>query len=170
MSFRIELDKYERAYGRFLRDIQRAIQKTFAEEEEAHGLNQAALARELKTDPSVVSRRLNGSGNVTLRTICDLYTAMGREPLSNFEVPEGLAAPVLNADQLGSTLSKVVSVQIDRHTTAYANTEHLNLVYPTANMLRDQRRELVYDDALVNNEVQTSFVKIGKRLEQHDVA
>jgi len=87
MSFQIELDKYESAYGHFIANIQAAIQKTFEEEEEARGLTQAELARELAVDPSVVSRRLNGTGNITLRTISDLFTGMGREPLSNFETP-----------------------------------------------------------------------------------
>lgn len=86
MSFQIELDKFEEAYGHFMRDIRLAIQRTFAEEAESRNLTQADIANELETDPSVVSRRLNGAGNVTLRTICDLYTAMGREPLSNFSV------------------------------------------------------------------------------------
>lgn len=84
MSFRIELDRYERAYGHFIAKIQMAIQKTFAEEEESRDLTQVEMARELNVDPSVVSRRLSGGGNITLRTISDLYTAMGREPLSNF--------------------------------------------------------------------------------------
>ncbi len=86
MSFRIELDKYEEAYGHFMREIHSAIQATFAQEAELRNLTQADLAQELNVDPSVISRRLSGGGNVTLRTICDLYTAMGREPLTNFLV------------------------------------------------------------------------------------
>lgn len=86
MSFQIELDKYDEAYGHFMREVRAAIQETFRQEEERRNLTQSALACELKVDPSVISRRLSGSGNVTLRTICDLYTAMGREPLSNFLV------------------------------------------------------------------------------------
>jgi len=84
MSFQIDLDKYERAYGHFLHKIQSSIQQTFAEEEEERGLTQSDIARELKIDKASVSRRLNGTGNVTLRTISDLFTAMDREPLSNF--------------------------------------------------------------------------------------
>lgn len=92
MSFRIELDKYDEAYGHFMREIRSAIQATFAQEAERRNLTQADLAQELNVNPSVVSRRLSGSGNVTLRTICDLYTAMDREPLSNFLV-RGIWAP-----------------------------------------------------------------------------
>jgi transcriptional regulator with XRE-family HTH domain len=84
MSFRIELDKYEKAYGRLVRRVQSAIQETF-EQETSRGLTQADMARELKLDPSIVSRRINGSGNLTLRSISDLFVAMNRDPLANFE-------------------------------------------------------------------------------------
>jgi transcriptional regulator with XRE-family HTH domain len=84
MSFQIELDKYELAYARLVRRVQSAIQETFAQEA-AKGTTQADLARELGVDASNVSRRINGSGNSTLRSISDLYVAMDREPLANFE-------------------------------------------------------------------------------------
>lgn len=84
MSFQIASDKYEDAYARFLRDIRIAIQQTFEEEAKARSLTQADLARELDVAPSVISRRLSGVGNVTLRTISDLYVAMGRQPLACF--------------------------------------------------------------------------------------
>lgn len=87
MSFQIKLDKYEEAYGHFLKAIRDAIQKTFSEEEE-RGLTQNDIASDLGVDKSVVSRRLNGTGNTTLRSISDVYTAMGREPLANFVSPE----------------------------------------------------------------------------------
>jgi hypothetical protein len=57
------------------------------------------MAEVLDVDLSVVSRRLNGAGNVTLRTISDTYTAMDREPLSNFLPPR---PPVTEATRLPS--------------------------------------------------------------------
>jgi hypothetical protein len=86
MSFQIKSDKYEVAYARLLRKVRDAIQTTFAEEAE-RGLAQTDIAQSLDVDASVVSRRLSGTGNVTLRSISDLYTAMGREALSNFAFP-----------------------------------------------------------------------------------
>jgi len=87
MSFQIDLNPFDRAFAQFLSEIREALQRTFAEETES-GLTQRELAEALGVDEALVSRRLNGPGNVTLRTLCDLYTAMGREPLSNFEAPQ----------------------------------------------------------------------------------
>ena len=114
MSFRIESDKYEAAYADFLREIREAIQKTFAEESE-RGLTQADLAAELDVHPSIVSRRLAGAGNITLRTISDLYTAMGREPLSNFLCPASREVAVRNERSptvVNGTLNVVLVVQM----------------------------------------------------------
>ncbi|MPQ73269.1 helix-turn-helix domain-containing protein [Acetobacter senegalensis] len=83
MFLRIESDKFELGYARFLRRIKLAIQETF-EEQKNEGVSQSSIAAELDVDRSVVSKRLSGSGNVTLRTISDLFIAMGREPLENF--------------------------------------------------------------------------------------
>jgi transcriptional regulator with XRE-family HTH domain len=87
MLFQIEPDRFESAYADLLERIQNAIQQTYHEEQEAHGLTKTAIADALGVDLSVVSRRLNGIGNITLRTISDTYTAMNREPLSNFVPP-----------------------------------------------------------------------------------
>jgi transcriptional regulator with XRE-family HTH domain len=87
MLFQIESDRFESAYADLLERIQNAIQQTYHEEKEARGLTRTAIAEALGIDLSVVSRRLNGGGNITLRTISDTYTAMDREPLSNFVPP-----------------------------------------------------------------------------------
>jgi hypothetical protein len=84
MYFQIDVDPYEANYAHLLERIQIAMQTTFAEEHALRSLMQADIARDLSIDQSVVSRRLNGGGNVTLRSISDFYTAMGREPLENF--------------------------------------------------------------------------------------
>jgi transcriptional regulator with XRE-family HTH domain len=86
MSFQIDLDPFDRAYAHFASFVRAAIQQTFFEET-ASGLTQKEISETLGIDPALVSRRLNGPGNITLRTLSDLYTAMGRQPLSNFETP-----------------------------------------------------------------------------------
>ena len=86
MSFQIDLDPFDRAYAHFASYVREAIQKTFAEEAES-GLTQKEIAETLDIDQALVSRRLSGPGNITLRTLSDLYTAMGRAPLSNFTPP-----------------------------------------------------------------------------------
>ena len=87
MSFRTDLNPYDRAYSHFVRQVRDAIQRTFDEEAES-GITQKELADTLGIDQALVSRRLNGPGNITLRTLANLYTAMGREPLSNFVAPD----------------------------------------------------------------------------------
>lgn len=87
MSFQIKLNPFDRSYAHFIAHVRNAIQKTFAEQAE-HGLTQKELADTLGVDPALISRRLNGPGNITLRTLSDLYVAMGREPLSNFVAPQ----------------------------------------------------------------------------------
>lgn len=87
MSFQIDLDPFELAYAQFVAHVRDAIQRTYAEGV-PEGLTQREIAETLDIDPGLVSKRLNGPGNLTLRTLSDLYTAMGREPLSNFVCPE----------------------------------------------------------------------------------
>jgi hypothetical protein len=60
----------------------------------------------LGVDLSVVNRRFNGGGNITLRAISDSCTAMSREPLSNFVPPR---VPV--ADDETSHTSKDTETQ-----------------------------------------------------------
>lgn len=87
MSFQIELDPFDEEYALFIAKIRGAIRLTYEQEAES-GLTQREMAETLTVDESVISKRLNGvQGNMTLRTLSDLYVAMGREPLSNFEAP-----------------------------------------------------------------------------------
>lgn len=118
MSFQLDLNPFDRAYARFVRQVRDALQRTFAEESE-NGLTQKELAEALDIDQSLVSRRLHGPGNITLRTLSDLYTAMGREPLSNFVAPE---RPYVQINQVKtSTDGQIVEI-----------SDHLRRTYSTA--------------------------------------
>jgi hypothetical protein len=101
MLFQIEeADRFESAYADLLERIQNALQQTYHEEQIAHGITKTAIAGILSIDLSVVSRRLNGIGNVTLRSISDTYTAMNREPLSNFIPPGAPGLQITNVTTL----------------------------------------------------------------------
>jgi len=67
-----------------MRKIREAIQETYEQQRSSANLTQAAIAAKLDVDRSTVSKRLAGEGNITLRTLSDLYYAMGRLPLENF--------------------------------------------------------------------------------------
>lgn len=87
MSFQINLDPFDQEYAHFVAKVRAALRVTF-EDEADKGLTQRELAETLGVDESVISKRLNAAqGNMTLRSLSDLYVAMGREPLSNFETP-----------------------------------------------------------------------------------
>jgi transcriptional regulator with XRE-family HTH domain len=101
MSFQIDLNPFDRAFAHFVRQVREALQQTFAEEA-ADGLTQKEIADVLGVDEALISRRLNGPGNITLRTLSDLYTAMGREPLSNFEAPQSPYAKVFAGASSGT--------------------------------------------------------------------
>jgi transcriptional regulator with XRE-family HTH domain len=122
MSFQIELNPFERAYAHFVRQVREALQKTFAEEAQ-DGLTQKELAETLGVDEALVSRRLNGPGNITLRTLADLYTAMGREPLSNFECPQSPSVSVVPVSEMTvstSTFSTARSPFLENRGTVVA--------------------------------------------------
>jgi len=87
MFLQTESDKYELGYARFLRRVRTAIQMTY-EAARAEGLNQSAIAAELGVTPSVVSKRLAGAGNMTLRSVSDLFIAMGSEALEHFHASD----------------------------------------------------------------------------------
>ena len=88
MSFRIEgVEPKELAYAIFCGNIRHAILQTWEEEYEARGLTLAMIAETLGLSEAALVDMLDGRA-LDLRTISNLYSAMDREPLSNFEVPE----------------------------------------------------------------------------------
>jgi transcriptional regulator with XRE-family HTH domain len=94
MSFQIALDPFEKAYARFIGNVRESIQATYSEASR-EGLTQREIADTLGVDEALISRRLHGPGNITLRTLCDLFTAMGRDPLTHFVAPDCLVPSVL---------------------------------------------------------------------------
>ena len=104
MSFQIVVDPFDVAYSRFVSHVRDAIQQTFSDAS-AEGLTQREMADTLGVDEALISRRLNGPGNVTLRTLSDLFTSMGREPLTHFRVPECPQPPLALSLNISSPAS-----------------------------------------------------------------
>ena len=153
MSFQIELDRFDEAYGHFLHDIRDAIQRTFEEEVKTRGLTQQDIADVLGVDRSVVSKRLSGGGNVTLKTVCDLYTAMGRLPLSNYRVSHEDDAFSLGADvpryAVGlSNISPLFNLLLgfDRPVTAMGAYQSVNQISLEADVPDQQFRVCLNQD------------------------
>src|SRR3712207_3758349 len=59
-----------------LNRVHRELHRALRQMEEKEGLTQADIARRLGVHPSVVSRRFNGTANLTLEILADLSRAM----------------------------------------------------------------------------------------------
>jgi transcriptional regulator with XRE-family HTH domain len=87
MSFLFEIGRRRRKAGRFIGHVRRELLKAFAEEQQARGLTRDELARELGVHKSVVTRRLNGSSNLTLRVVAEMADALERDIRFSLEEP-----------------------------------------------------------------------------------
>jgi transcriptional regulator with XRE-family HTH domain len=85
-------DEERRVYNaRFLMQVWIELVQAFRERE-AQGGTRQALAEALGIDKSVVSRRLNGSSNLTLEVVSEMARAMGYRPALQLESYEMLNA------------------------------------------------------------------------------
>ena len=84
-SYQISLTPHKRAAGRFIAKVRREIQKAFVEEQAKNGTTQAGIAAELGVNRSVVHRQIMGFENLTLGTVGEIASVLGREPL--FSLP-----------------------------------------------------------------------------------
>lgn len=80
-SYQISLTPHKRAAGRFIAMVRREIQKALAEEQAKRGTTQASVAAELGVNRSVIHRQIMGLENLTLGTVGEIASALGREPL-----------------------------------------------------------------------------------------
>jgi hypothetical protein len=90
-SSKLHLPKRRRVFVRFLGKIQNAILEALAEEHEKRGLTRAEIARILETDKASITKKLNGTRNMTIETIADFAFAMDREDVC-ISFPPRLAA------------------------------------------------------------------------------
>ncbi len=79
MSYQLKISPRQRKAGRFIATVRRQIQKAYSEEKAAGHVNQSRIAKEIGVSRSVVSRRLRGLQNLTIRSIADLAWALDRE-------------------------------------------------------------------------------------------
>jgi plasmid maintenance system antidote protein VapI len=88
-----ELTEEERRVynARFLMETWTALVQAFRVRE-AQGATRQALADTLGVDKSVISRRLNGSSNLTLEVVSEMARAMGYRPELRLESYESLSS------------------------------------------------------------------------------
>ncbi len=74
-SFNLKIDPRRQKFVRGVSDAHVAIERAISEE----GLTRSAIAELLGVNKAVVTRALNGTSNITLKTITDLAWALDRE-------------------------------------------------------------------------------------------
>ena len=87
-SFRIAIDPRKRVAGRFITAVRAALQEALADEEHGNGINRTRIAERLGIHRSAVTRRLQGTENMTLRTLAEMAWALGRTPTFGLESPD----------------------------------------------------------------------------------
>lgn len=84
MSYKMKISKLDRATGRFKGRVHRALMKAVIAAKNERGMTQSQIAELMGVDKSVVSRILNGQGNLTLKTIGDISWVLGLRPEISF--------------------------------------------------------------------------------------
>jgi hypothetical protein len=103
-SYQISLTLHKRLAGRFISLVRREIQKALAEEGSSRGVTQASIAAELGVNRSVIHRQIMGLENLTLSSVGEIASVLGREPLFSLLKP---IVPLGSNDILkGPTTSK----------------------------------------------------------------
>lgn len=75
---KISIDKRRRTFVRLIGDIHNKLNQALAEEYERRQLTRTEMADMLGTNKSFVTRKLNGTSNMTLETLADLAFALDR--------------------------------------------------------------------------------------------
>jgi|GEM_PF-5171589 len=68
-----------RTYVRLLGEIYDQLNQALSEEHAAQGLTQADVARSLDVTRSYISKKMNGTSNMTLETLADLAFGLNRK-------------------------------------------------------------------------------------------
>jgi transcriptional regulator with XRE-family HTH domain len=74
----LKIEKRRRTYVRLIGQIHHALNDALREEHERRGLTQTGMAEALDMSKSFVSRKMNGTSNMTLETLADLAFALDR--------------------------------------------------------------------------------------------
>lgn len=88
MSYSLKISPKEKATGRFKSRVNRKLLNAALAAKKEHGLTQGQIAASMGVDKSILSRILNGKGNLTLKTIGEISWAVGLVPNIEFEKKE----------------------------------------------------------------------------------
>lgn len=83
--YRPDMHPAKQEYIRFMGDLHAQLENAYLEEEKQTGLKKMDVAQKLNFHKSYVSRLLNGTSNMTFRTLVYLAWALGCRPIVKLE-------------------------------------------------------------------------------------
>ena len=96
MSYKFDIDPKNRVVARFIGEVRSELVRAFVEESAASGLTRDQLAQLLGVHKSLITKRLRGNVNLTLRSIGEMAWALDREPEFTLAQPD---EPAVSANQ-----------------------------------------------------------------------
>lgn len=124
-SFSLKISAKERAAGRFMGQVNRALVHAVIKAKRDKKLTQSQIAAQMEVDKSTISRIINGRGNLTLRTIGEISWVLGLRP--------------------DITFSKIQHESFDRanHPAMQVNTENKSEALPHSNYSSNNTYNLI---------------------------
>ncbi|MDX8534302.1 helix-turn-helix transcriptional regulator [Mesorhizobium sp. VK25A] len=118
MSYELKISQKDRASGRFMGKVHRALVEAAIREKHESGVSQREIAAKLGVNRSMINRILRGDTNLTIKTIAEVAWALGWEP--DFSMKRK-TAPKAGHNHFKSSRSAV-----DRPRTTFPNTVIVN--------------------------------------------
>lgn len=84
MSFSLNIPPHQRAAARLIGSARAKLLDAVIQAEKKDGINRAEIARRLGKDRALITRKLSGSSDLTLRSIAEISWAIGVKPEINF--------------------------------------------------------------------------------------
>ncbi|OSQ30274.1 hypothetical protein [Thalassospira sp. MCCC 1A03138] len=85
MGFKINLTPHSRAAGRFIGQVRRDLVKAVEEATSKYGKTRSDMARNIGCDKAVITRKLSGKADLTLRSIAEIAYESNTRPKIVFE-------------------------------------------------------------------------------------
>jgi DNA-binding phage protein len=79
MSYEFRIGAKDRAAGRFIGAVKKALLRAALFEKQESGVTQQSIAQKLGVNRSVIHRMLKGEANLTLRSVAEIAWALGWE-------------------------------------------------------------------------------------------
>jgi len=124
MSYKMKISKRDRSAGRFKSRVHRALMKAVIAAKTEKGMTQSQIAELMEVDKSVVSRILNGQGNLTLKTIGEISWVLGLRPdISFVEIDAGATTQANHLPHEHVVAVEAAKTSIDSNVWAFSSPQ-----------------------------------------------